>query len=491
MPTIPIFQKRGKEWVARAFDRTQVPEPIFDADPRLVDLYWFAWELAWNHVLERPGIPQSPYIDCGFTPGGGKVIWIWDSCFMALYCKYAPHIFPGVETLNNFYSMIHDGVKTPFKIEHADNPPLFAWAEWENFRFTGDIDRLRFILTEKQYLQKHFDFIEHTRRWHWLHYATNPLFAQRFPLGFLWSGVASGMDNTPRGRGKRRHMLWLDLLAQQGLTADYISQVATTLGDSATSADFQSRYATIKDLLNTHYWDAKDGIYYDIKRKHPEQFVKVKTPAAFWPMLARMCSSEQAEQLVAKLLDPHCLGGEVPLPSVSRDDPDFDPRGSYWRGGVWLPTAYMATKALERYGYYELADATAAQLVDHMERTYREHSPHTIWELYSPTAPQPGTTGNHHSPARPDFCGWSALGPISMFIENILGFHHVDALEPRVTWRLYQEGRHGIRRLRFGSILADIVTEGGTVEVTANGPFTLEINGQSFAIEEGSQSFTL
>jgi len=78
-----------------------------------------------------------------------------------------------------------------------------------------------------------------------------------------------------------------------------------------------------------------------------------------------------------------------------------------------------------------------------------------------------------------------------MFIENILGFHHVDALEPRVTWRLYQEGRHGIRRLRFGSILADIVTEGGTVEVTANGPFTLEINGQSFAIEEGSQSFTL
>ena len=29
-------------------------------------------------------------------------IWIWGTCFMTLFCKYAPAEFPGVESLNNF-----------------------------------------------------------------------------------------------------------------------------------------------------------------------------------------------------------------------------------------------------------------------------------------------------------------------------------------------------------------------------------------------------
>jgi hypothetical protein len=474
-----------------SFDRSQVPEPIFDADTSLVDLYWKAWELAWDHVISRSGAPQSPYIDCGFTPGGGNVIWIWDSCFMAMYCKYAAQIFPSVETLNNFYWIIHDGAKSKLKIEHADNPPLFAWVEWENFCHSGNAGRLHYIFAERRYLQKHYDFIEQSRRWHWKKFATNPLFARRFPLGFLWSGVASGMDNTPRGRGKRGQILWLDLLAQQGLAAEHMAKIARVLGDTIAVEDFMARYEGIKSLLNARYWDPADGIYYDIKRKQPEQFVRVKTPAAFWPMLAGMCNQDQAARLAATVEDPRCFGGEVPWPSVARDDPDFDPDGRYWRGGVWLPTAYMATKALERYGFHELADATSGRLLAHINRTFKEHAPHTIWELYSPTAPKPGSTGNGHSPARPNFCGWSALGPISLFLENVLGFHTVDASKPRVDWRLHQEGRHGIRRLRFGAIIADLVHEGGTVEVSTNLPFALAINGQEFEVQEGTQVLPL
>ena len=37
----------------------------------------------------------------------------------------------------------------------------------------------------------------------------------------------------------------------------------------------------------------------------------------------------------------HC-----PLPSLARNDPDFRPDGAYWRGSVWLPTAYMTVKAV-------------------------------------------------------------------------------------------------------------------------------------------------
>ncbi len=453
-------------------DHDKVPSPVFDADPELVDFYWKAWDYAWAHLITRADIPQSPYIDCAFTPGGGNTIWIWDSCFMALYCKYAPHLFPGIKTLDNFYKIMYDRVQTPFKIEHPDNPPS---------------SRGRGVLLEKQYLQKHFAFIEQAKRWRWKRYARNPLFVQRHPLGFQWSGVASGMDNTLRGRGKRRHMLWLDLLAQQGLSAEYIAKIAVILGDPVTVSDFQGRYASIKELLNKHYWDDQEGIYFDIRVKAPNTFVKVKTPAAFWPMLAGMCDQHQAEQLAAKVEDPACFGGEIPWPSVSRDNPAFKPKGNYWQGGVWLPTAYMGTKALERYGFFKIADAAATKLLRHMLRTYQEWNPHTIWELYSPTAPEPGTTGNGVSRARPDFCGWSALGPISLFIENVLGFRRIDASEQKITWNPPQKGRSGIRRLQIGHNLVDLIHEDGRIEVMTNNNFTLEVNGRAIAVQKGSQ----
>ena len=48
----------------------------------------------------------------------------------------------------------------------------------------------------------------------------------------------------------------------------------------------------------------------------------------------------------------------LPLPSLSRSDPDFWPTGGYWRGSPWLPTSYMAIKALDAragHGDYALA----------------------------------------------------------------------------------------------------------------------------------------
>ncbi len=239
------------------------------------------------------------------------------------------------------------------------------------------------------------------------------------------------MDNTPRGRGNTLNILWLDLLAQQALSAEKISQLAGILSESQTetspngnllqiSESYQQRYQDYKELLNKYYWNEEDGIYYDINARHPESQVNVKTPATFWPMVAGVCSAEQAQKLATKVEDSQCFGGSIPWASVSRDDSWFHPSGCYWRGGVWIPTAYMGTKALERYGFYELADSTAYKLLTHVVNTYQQYSPHTIWEVYSPTEPKPATIRNNRTICRKDFCGWSALAPISMLIENVL-----------------------------------------------------------------------
>lgn len=53
------------------------------------------------------------------------------------------------------------------------------------------------------------------------------LYAQKETDGYRWSGVASGMDNTPRGREDYDSILWFDLLAQQALAARRIATYAT------------------------------------------------------------------------------------------------------------------------------------------------------------------------------------------------------------------------------------------------------------------------
>ncbi|MEG1938241.1 MAG: neutral trehalase, partial [Akkermansia sp.] len=87
----------------------------------------------------------------------------------------------------------------------------------------------------------------------------------------------------------------------------------------------------------------------------------------------------------------------------------------------------------------------------------------------------------------------SALGPISLFIENILGFHKIDALSKEVFWRLHKhQGKQGIKNLRFGTIVTDIVFDGTqTINVKSNTPYSLIINKKKYSINQGENKITL
>ena len=49
----------------------------------------------------------------------------------------------------------------------------------------------------------------------------------------------------------------------------------------------------------------------------------------------------------------------------------------------------------------------------------------------------------------------------------------------------------GIRKLRFGDVVTDIVAEGDLCTVKANAPYTLMICGKAYEIQAGEQTFTL
>lgn len=469
----------GKRASATSTWRGSIPRPVFEADPSLVTLYNKAWELAWKHVKTKPGIPRSPYMD---EACWDDTIWIWDTCFMSLFCKYSPAYFPGVESLENFYVSMHVNAPCALNVCHKDNPPLFAWVEYDYFKFTNDRKHLEQLINRDQYLQKHYAWFANPTT------GPKPTALRAEPKGYRWNGIASGMDNTPRIRNGE--IYWVDALAQQGLSALYLARLAETVGNTQEATHWNDTYQAIKKQVNALYWDDTTGAYYDVNIK-TQATTGILTPAAFWPMLAEMCSPEQAARLVKHLEDPQGLGGTYPWVTLARNDKDFNAAtGDYWRGGIWLPTSYMGIKALEKYGYDRLADETAAKLLAQMNDTFKNYTPHTIWECYNPNKAEPSTECGRR--ARADFCGWSALGPISLFIENILGFRTVDAQKNEVQWRLYQPGRHGLEHLRFGKMDTDIIYDGkGRVTVTANEPYVLVINGTRHQIQTGQTSFAM
>ena len=134
----------------------------------------------------------------------------------------------------------------------------------------------------------------------------------------------------------------------------------------------------------------------------------------------------------------------------------------------------------------------AQKILTGMLKTYQEFEPHTIWECYSPTENKPAVQVDGKTIVRPDFCGWSALGPISIYLEFVLGFHMVNAFENIVEWAKPEtlKGAIGVKNLRFGNIVTDIIADEKECTVVSNGVYTLKINGVSYSIKTGENKIS-
>ncbi len=475
----PLFSWRQDE-----MPKDAVPEPVYDENPGWLDLYYAAWQSAWTHIFTCRGAPVSPYMNEGIRINR---IWIWDTCFMVQFCRYAAKVFPGIQSLENFYRVMHDGENMVLKVHIPDNPPLFAWTEYEYFKHTGDLERVKYVLLEKKYLQRHYHWLNECTPGVLYDYAITRTQAEFVPgKGFKWQGGKAGMDNTPRGDDDFSSIYYVDISSQQALSALCISRLAGAVGDEALANEWRMEYEKQKKLINDRFWSEKDQLYLD-RFIDESGFCSLLTPASLWPLLAEVAGPHQVDAMAAAVASPEKLGGERPIPSISRDDPRFSPDGFYWRGGIWMPKVYMTVKGLEKNGKQQLADDVARKMIALQYRTWKNFEPHTIWECYSPTEDKP-STNKVGGFSRPDFCGWSALGPISLFIENILGVREVNAPENRIVWEPASGKRNGIKNLHIGNETVSLVAdpEKGCAEVTASAPFTLRLNGRDIAIAAGT-----
>ena len=467
-----------------ALDETRdaLPAPIYDENPAYVACYWRAWELAFRNFhapTKRNGF-VSPYIDAAFNQN----IFLWDTCFMTLFCNYAHGLTPGIASLDNFYAKQHDtgeicreivrttgrdfeswvnredkplfcrwggwwaGNRTnraPTPVEYrgreapSPNPrctldaldhPVPAWAEIESFRVTGDGERLRRVWSP---LTRYYAaFRTYLRQGNGL-YITD------------WAS----MDNSQRNPHLARGGTGVDTSAEMALFARALAEMADVLEKPDEAAAYRADAEQLAEKINALMWDEARRFYFDLSVDGERG--TVKTIAAYWTLLAGVAPPERAAALARELDNPATFNTPHRVPSLAADESKFAPDdGDYWCGAVWPPTNMMVVRGLDRYGYTDLARTIALDHLDHVAAVCLDTG--TMWENYSPTRVAPG------NPARADFVGWSGIGPIAFLIEYAVGLRP-DAPNRTLTWTIRSEQRVGCERYRFGGLVVSLVCE--------------------------------
>ncbi|MBR7130964.1 MAG: hypothetical protein IKC82_03115 [Lentisphaeria bacterium] len=467
------------------------PEIIYDKKPQWLQLYRCAWETCLQKIdYDSPGKGNPPIMTC--MPGV-LTIWQWDSCFMAMYAKYSNGIIAPMNNLDLLYSFQRDDGYISMAYSLPDgkerygervNPPLFAWVEYDYYRFTGDASRIARVYP---ILKKYFFWLKNNRR-------------RKHELYFFEDTGSSGMDNSPRSGYSAANLAgsdvcFVDLSCQQLLAANYLAELAKVIGFDDDAKMWQTEAEELRSLINRYHYKPATAFYHDCFEATMNALAN-KTIAGFWSLLSCAADLKQAQALVDHLNDPKEFNSGYPIPSLSLDDPNFDPDGGYWLGSAWAPTNYMVIKGLEKYQYFDLARELTARHLDIMTEVMLDPQYGGIWECYAPVAPARPARRAEGELVREEFCGWSAIGPISMFIENILGLDF-DGINKKVVWRLDQTCRNGIKDLNFaGGVISLICNGSDKISISSTVDFSIEIiqgNGKHICckISAGETEITL
>ncbi|MEV0263739.1 trehalase family glycosidase [Streptomyces sp. NPDC050617] len=265
--------------------------------------------------------------------------------------------------------------------ERNSKPPLAAWAVWLVYERGGDREFLRRMYPKLTayhawwYRNRDHDHNGLAEYGATVDPANDSTKERR--LAAAWE---SGMDNAPRFDGAgvdtntdRRGRTVGYSLAQESVDLNaylyaekrYLARAANALGRHAESADWHRQADRLKRRIQERMYDPADGFFHDYGTDGRGPLTKAgKGIEGAIPLWAGVATGRQAASVRAALVDPAQFATHMPLPTVARNNPKFDPTG-YWRGLVWLDQAYFAILGLREYGYHRDAGATTEHLLFH------------------------------------------------------------------------------------------------------------------------------
>ncbi len=266
--------------------------------------------------------------------------------------------------------------------ERNSKPPLAAWAVWEIYRHTSDSDFL-----EELYplLVAYHDWWYRTRdhddngiaEYDATVHSTNDS-DEAIVTAAAWE---SGMDNAPRfddssvlkncydGNivGYSLNQESIDLNSYLYDEKKYLAKMANEIGKEADEKRYLCEAKSVGEYIRTHMFHEETGFFYDIDTEQ-RPFIEARGVGraihGVIPLWTGIATQAQADSVVKTLTKESEFNTYLPLPTVSRSIPDFDPE-SYWRGNVWLDQAKFAIEGLARYGYDTTATKFTKKLFQH------------------------------------------------------------------------------------------------------------------------------
>ncbi|WP_051998332.1 MGH1-like glycoside hydrolase domain-containing protein [Loigolactobacillus coryniformis] len=466
----------------------KLPTLIFGNNPEYEKLFEGAWKILFETNLFEPtgSSPFSNYVGSGYKPD--QMTFQWDTIFATFFASYANQVFDPMTSFNNFYDSqlgngniariydIKDGAVHSTALDPINvNPPIFALSELDSYNQTGDKTRLEKIASA---LQAYADWVS-INKW-----------SQNSVAQLYWNnGYGNGMDNlaTQGGTSGNANTTGdVDMSSQMVIMWNALAKIDNIIGDTENANRNTALAKALTEQINKYTWDEEDQQYYEVDKDG--NFYKVDSLAGFWPLLAGVTNADQAKALKDKLFDPNKFWTDMPFPALAKDDPNYVGSGDYWNGGVWAPTNYMVIKGLDNVGFTNEAQQAAVKYIEALNEVYNYSG--TFWECYA-SAKQTGhfilnsndeqqtvldpdsvdPDAMYYSPGtgrlsakqiaalqtkdsstnmvKPNFVGWTGLGPIALMIEDVLGVN-VDTPNAKIDWNLTRIDENGIEKMGVG-----------------------------------------
>ncbi|XZM35073.1 MGH1-like glycoside hydrolase domain-containing protein (plasmid) [Clostridium perfringens] len=280
--------------------------------------------------------------------------------------------------------------------ERNSKPPLAAWAVWNVYKETNDIEFL------KEMYPKLVDYHNwwYTNRDHdkngiaeyggMVHPANNS--EDEIILAAAWE---SGMDNATRfdkegfgsddvgvhvfenkdnngnivGYSINQESVDLNsyLYAEKG----FLKSMADILGKTEDSQKYEVEAKNVGEYIRNNMFDKETGFFYDlqINEDGSEKNLLVnrgKGTEGWMPLWAKVATQDEAELVKENMMDPNKFNTYMPLPTASKDNPKFNPN-KYWRGPVWMDQALYGIESLQNYGFKDEAETLTKKLFDNAE----------------------------------------------------------------------------------------------------------------------------
>lgn len=371
-------------------------------------------------LKHRWAMPAGKFISC----------YLWDTAFISQIWKYWDKNIASEILLPFFDNQAKDG-RIPHFISFFNKskkiqPPLLAWA-------ISNLD------VDEVYLKNSYLKLKKFNQWLYKN--------RRLKNGlFFWKhSYESGIDNSPRFTDRsEKYKIDLTRIAAIDLNTYIVLQnqslikIAEKLKEKENKEEydkdiieFERKNEDLIGLIQKYLWDEDSGLYFDFDIIE-EKKMEINTIASFLPLIAMIPTENQARKLIKHLESPYEYNTKIPLPSVALNDINFEK--DTWRGPVWINTAYLIIKGLEKYHRYKLSGEFAYRLIKGVFETKKNEKSHSFYEFYDlerfDLKELTRKKGNSFKqitlggkPVK-SFVGWTGLVN-SLFIESVIGYDYL------------------------------------------------------------------